>query len=615
MNLKLDKMVECALCKKSFKNLSNHLTKTHKVSLEEYRTEHGETSYKRKIANKMKELFVTKREKWLYGYLYKDGGWRTNDSKKHTLEKNKFLDRPLTDIDIIRHLAHKYVVGVFFPKGFTKIFCFDVDGNKNHENPHEYAKSITIDLVDELRNYFDPKDVHVVFSGGKGYHILLFFDNIVKISDILAFANVVTEWNKGNLDVNIEFRPESNNGKGVKLPLGVHVKTRKFSHFVDNETFNEVEDSYEYLLNISPIKPLDFNKFDKKETIKQEKGKYAPKKVLHNMDNLNLDEEEIERVFHLGLQSHGVRHQYTFLIAMLLKDKYKLTQDEAIQTLKEWTDREFSEGRTKDNAQKSIHDIESTVKNVYEKNLSIRNVNLTDFEKSVISYFFLNNLPKNKRTKAELENIAKCFEYIIQTGKRWQNKGFFFLDSNKLANILGVDTRTIRNYINKILDSKLLFRVILGQPSKKLMKDIKSISEAEESIIGVREWFEKQPNPKKGYNSLYFCPWIITEFINTIKSEEDTRKLIDLGIIKWFLSYVNSDHIFFKHEIMIKGENQYCIDIWDNFQIHMLLVKGFELSIKDKELILMLEDIKRNLEYYFSHKTLLDTFYDYDPKA
>ena len=58
MNLKLDKMVECALCKKSFKNLSNHLTKTHKVSLEEYRTEHGETSYKRKTVFLIRKRFL-----------------------------------------------------------------------------------------------------------------------------------------------------------------------------------------------------------------------------------------------------------------------------------------------------------------------------------------------------------------------------------------------------------------------------------------------------------------------------------------------------------------------------------------------------------------------------
>ena len=593
-----------------FKNLGTHL-KAHKISSINYKKKYGEISYKNEIINKMKDLFIIKRSKWLMGYRFFnennefEGRYRTNDSTKSILNKTKFLDRPLTDKDISKHLELKHIIGTYFPKGFTRIFCFDVDG-KGTSEPYKLAQPIVLDIIGELKKYIAEDNIHVVFSGNKGYHIWLFFDELVKISEILNFAQEITKWNVGNVEVGIDLRPESNDGKAVKLPLGKHINTGEFCPFVDKNTFQPVEDSYEYLLKITKIKPIDFKPFARKEKIAIEKSKNN-KNSLGKSSNLyesyELEASFVDSIYKNGLPGFGHRHHYTFLLAMHLKDAYIMDKDSVINVLMEWTENEFKAGRTQDNAQKSSADIISTVENVFTKNLSLHSSReLNEFEKSIIS-IATSHLPKNTiRQKLYAEKLQRCFEVILRIAKSGNINGFFFLSKPLLAKEIGCDKRTITRYLDKLLKSLLFFCAVKGASYEDFYDEMVEAAALYSENKNFFEWFQGLKPPTKGYSSLYYCPVIIGEqfegYDEIIWNEAGVKLIKEYSVISWYLAYMNSEEILFKHEILLENKRKIDPAILEQHNKRAMSMKE-NLCEDDKELENNLSKIKKSLERAF----------------
>lgn len=87
-------------------------------------------------------------------------------------------------------------------------------------------------------------------SGGKGYHVELFFDRPVRTSLLrLLYEKVI---GGGNLNPHqVEFRPTA--GSAIKLPLSIHAKTGNVCWYVDRRTLEPIEDD-RYILTIKQMK-------------------------------------------------------------------------------------------------------------------------------------------------------------------------------------------------------------------------------------------------------------------------------------------------------------------------------------------------------------------------
>jgi len=165
-----------------------------------------------------------------------------------------------TNYHVEQHLLQKRTFGIRLGgQGHTVFMSFDVD----IANDLKRAKSMTIEVVRTLHEYYGIAydDIHVSFSGKKGYHIDLFFDDAIQDFKLEPFYNEVRE-RLGATKKEIEFGISAE--RGMKLPLGVNQQTGKFMCFcvVDVEAgtltkLNE-KDSYEYFLNIRKIKLDDF---------------------------------------------------------------------------------------------------------------------------------------------------------------------------------------------------------------------------------------------------------------------------------------------------------------------------------------------------------------------
>ena len=108
------------------------------------------------VVNAMTNLYVTYRGKYV---LSIGGKYYT----PHSGPDYKKLDNRA----IIGHLNRRYAVGVFSSAYSSKFLCFDID-LPDHDVVHK--------VIDGLKEFGFPENrIYVSSSGGKGFHVEIFF--------------------------------------------------------------------------------------------------------------------------------------------------------------------------------------------------------------------------------------------------------------------------------------------------------------------------------------------------------------------------------------------------------------------------------------------------------
>lgn len=184
------------------------------------------------IVEKMNDLYVTFRKRYVVS---------ANGCMYIPLVKGTREPVVLTNKDMICHLNQKYAIAVYAGSKSSKFVCFDVD---------VHDESIVHRIIDKLEQYGFPRNkIYVSTSGGKGYHIEMFFTDLIFTKTLLELYHTMCR----ELDLDekkVEFRPTS--GLSIKLPLSKHYKTGKVCYFLDRETLEEIKD-ISYVLQIEKI--------------------------------------------------------------------------------------------------------------------------------------------------------------------------------------------------------------------------------------------------------------------------------------------------------------------------------------------------------------------------
>lgn len=539
--------IPCKICGKTFIRMGAHV-KTHGLSLENYRSQYGDTRYIDRIIRKINNLFITRRDKWGHAYRRTDSGsygYRTNDASKNKVSKTPFLDRNLIDKDIARHLRGGTAAVINTPNGYSKWLCFDLDAKT--EEGKQQAIPIARNLIQNLSQYFQSEGIHLEHSGGKGYHVWIFFDHIVPIEDLLAFAKHVTQFNQGNTDLDIEFRPESANGKGVKLPLGIHNKTGNFCAFLNKETFERIDDQYEYLLSINPISWIQFK--DPKENPPTMPKTVATEPKISHIKMESCGAEHLARIWEKGLPGPGTRNRYTFPLAIWLKEQ-GLSQEETVAQLISFTDREHLAGRTKDSGEASQKDIASTVRNVFERNLTLRETELTEFDHAVIA------LQDSK--------LQKTMQAIYQLARLGHQNGYFYLSREYIGKMIGKNPVTVWRHLAK-LEDRHLFRTHTGTPAKDLAAERKEmLGPLLEENPDLKELANFFFNPESGENSLYFLPTLkplyFEKFIRLPATRLDKELLEMYSRARYALDFILWRNQYAKYRIIENGGRPFSVE-------------------------------------------------------
>ena len=371
------------------------------------------------LVSKFNNLYITFRKEFLEQFKT---GYTT---RKYTL----------TDYHIEQHLLLKRTVGIRLGgQGHTVFMTFDVDV----ENDLQRAESITVDIVQTLHDYYaiEYNDIHVDFSGKKGYHVTLFFDRAIQDFKLFPFYREVLE-RVGVTDTEVEFRCSS--AYGMKLPLGVNQQTGAFMCFCDVDveagriTKLSKSKSYEYFLNITQINLNDFQDLilddfeeDKsKKVTTLSKAQAIEYESIFSELNVNgktakdLENEAKEIITLNRLKYPSSRHNTTLLLATFFK----------------------SQGYEAD---ETIGFINSILLNTYE----------------------------NYRTLISADTSK---EYMLKQVIRLVNlaylKGYQFSNSNKEIRIYKSDVETILS-LNKLQHKKLAYSLLIqskrhAKPNKK----------------------------------------------------------------------------------------------------------------------------------------------------
>lgn len=274
------------------------------------------------VVEKISDLYIMTRKKYLEQVKI-----------RNTKNDYTFITRHFTFHDKVveAHLEGKRTIGVLLGNtGLTKFFSFDIDAK-------EESREVTFRLVECLIDVYgiSPKDIHVSFSGSKGYHVDLFFDKVVHFETFEPFYLEILD-RLGETKKRIERRPTNN---GIKLPLGIHKKTGKRCWFVDTLTLEPIE-NMEHILNIQQMdfdsfKELVLDEIDSKDSKKNIKPESKPVFTLQAKqgeelesltEKLNLEgksvsdiEAEVMQVISAGrLINPDTRHRMTFFLPTFL---------------------------------------------------------------------------------------------------------------------------------------------------------------------------------------------------------------------------------------------------------------------------------------------------------
>lgn len=182
----------------------------------------------------------------LYGEERTSFFWARNGRVLHVKESKakgkgaKYLTRG----HIYRHLMGDYAVCVLGSPDGSAFTCFDVDSG---------GWAMASRVMEALRDMGVPADrIYASTSGGKGYHIEMFYDRKVPYMDQrLVYRKMLASIGASAHEV--EFRPTHT--QAIKLPLSKHHKTGNWCWYLNTETGQPYEGS-EYVFKIERM-PAD----------------------------------------------------------------------------------------------------------------------------------------------------------------------------------------------------------------------------------------------------------------------------------------------------------------------------------------------------------------------
>lgn len=265
----------------------------------------------------------------------KEGGYRkvVEERCPEECEKRKCEHRqpvPLTKDDIKAHILGKRTIGIYqLKEDTTKWVCLDVDVMKGYTPPPEDVEKQTRQLARLAQRLHLPFIVEQ--SGSRGYH-LWFFTVPVQASKAYMLGRFLADSVEPIEGISIEVFPKQIRAKTlgnlVKLPWGVHQKSKKRCFFVDH-TFTPFEDQASALRGVRTISEqhldhiIDQNSLSLPTYVTTERaavGSLAPHCLVTIMEQ--------------GVKE-GASDIATFLLGNYLRDR-GLTREMAQAALEEW---------------------------------------------------------------------------------------------------------------------------------------------------------------------------------------------------------------------------------------------------------------------------------------
>ena len=183
------------------------------------------------MAERLRQLYVSNTKR----YVRMEPGGRIYVPRMGSGTKH------LTTAEIVRHLEHDFAIAAYAGAKSSMFVCFDVDDGRR-----ETVRAV----IDGVAEFGFPRDrIYVSTSGGKGYHVEIFFTAVVYTNLLRRLYGRVIDTKQ--LDPRkVEFRPTDR--QAVKLPLGKHGKTGNICWYLDRDTLEPIR-RLDYVFEIEQV--------------------------------------------------------------------------------------------------------------------------------------------------------------------------------------------------------------------------------------------------------------------------------------------------------------------------------------------------------------------------
>jgi hypothetical protein len=393
----------------------------------------------------LNDLYIIQRKKYLIQYPKQYITCQAGEAR------NGKRTKLLTDWHMEKHLNGDFTLGTFGGVFKTKFITFDVD---YHDK--QMAKWITY----KIAKTFDDlgiNDYYISFSGNKGYHIDLFFDDLIAIEQAKKFFNHVLDesdirqyFDDGN---KVEYRPTDK--QGIKLPLGKHQKSKKYCGFCLVENGLKVmtrKQSEKYLMSIKKVQSsviLDIlnerpkDNIDRDIFIKTEDA-IAQHKPLPQYEQSEESTASIAIDYlQNGLKVKRSRNKVTVLLASYLKYS-GLEPEECKQILYDWMQKQDTNTYTTP-LKDCFKDIDNVVRYTYQNDYQLSSIkrDLTVTFEEIDS--IIQNCPeKNQKLLA--------YALLIHSKRHSNEEGVFFMTFEQMHQATGLYDQALQRQINKLAE-------------------------------------------------------------------------------------------------------------------------------------------------------------------
>ncbi|MDP9729678.1 TOTE conflict system archaeo-eukaryotic primase domain-containing protein [Alicyclobacillus tolerans] len=318
---------------------------------------------------KLLDLYKPHRGKWLLmdkPVLPSYATWYQVSSEDPAFKPNRLCVSILKE-----HLMLECTVGVFPKSQYeTHFVTWDVDAKPLYGSPSRNAsieaEKAALAITSILRKWgINP---HVIMSGGKGYHVTVFFRTGVSIKLAMQLFNAVLQHPDGpqvGVGLKVECLPIQ---RGNKLPLGINWGAGRYCGFLDPHTLELLANPYEYLLNIVP---------DNTKTLFeiQDDGLAERKRDSTVVVERSWSADITEGAFKVGIVTPGTRHDTLVRVAAYVRNTPSLCPDsfaEFVDVLMAWSRKEYEQHRTniKTGWAEHLRDLERVAKYVWSHPLT-----------------------------------------------------------------------------------------------------------------------------------------------------------------------------------------------------------------------------------------------------
>ncbi len=307
------------------------------------------------LVKRMEELYISFRQQFV---MMKNGKMFVPYAHAETGE---LLPCKLTSKIMYGHMNEHFSVGVFAGIYAARFICFDVDDGDTNT-----VKAIIRALVCVG---FPEENIYVSSSGGKGYHVEMFFDGLMYTSDLRKVYDYVCA--KENLNTKkVEFRPTAK--QSIKLPLSRHAKTGNVCWYLDRNTLEPIKNK-EYIMEIETISREDAMEIiralpvlaPKNSSSEESSSKVIQAKVLTKQERIAVEDGQYP-----DIQEEGQKNFY--IAQIVVYNRYRgLSKEENKAELISWLKRQ-NQDLIKTPFEESVKEIEYTLRWAYGKNFHMR---------------------------------------------------------------------------------------------------------------------------------------------------------------------------------------------------------------------------------------------------